>query len=92
MLTRYYTLQEVAEALGRSERQVYRDIYAGRLTAHKVGSHWRISQDDVDAYVNGLTDGDVTSFDTLLASVVEARPRLTDPERMQLVSAIMAVQ
>lgn len=92
MLKRYYNLEQVIKASGRSRRTIYRDIQSGLLVAHKVGGHWRVSEDDFAAYMSDTSDDDTTSFDTLLASVVEVRPQLTDPERMQLVSAIMAAK
>lgn len=89
MLTKYYTLAEVAEMLGRSQRQVYRDIYSGSLHARKVGAQWRVSEEDYEAFVNGASDG-VSSFDALVATLAEARPQLNDAERMRLMSVIMA--
>lgn len=92
MLKNYYSIEDVMSASGRSRRSIYRDIQEGLLKAHKCGGHWRVSEDDFAAYMNDTSDDGMASFDALLASVSEARPRLTDDERMRLMSAIMAVK
>ena len=89
MLTRYYTIQDVAKMLDRSRRSVYRDIDSGKLRARKIGREWRISQEDYDAFVNGEQSTKGASFESLLAAVNEARPQLTTDQRMRLLSAVV---
>lgn len=90
MLTRYYTTGEVATMLGRSRRQIYRDIESGKLHARRVGKQYRISETDYEAYVNDASDS-TSSLETLLAHVSDAGSQLTDTERMALIGAIMSV-
>ena len=87
MLTRYYTLQEVAAAIKRSQRQVYRDIADGRLYAVKVQGQWRVSEDAYNNYVNGAHS---SSIDQLLTSLTIARPSLSDNDIRRLMTAILA--
>ena len=49
----YLTVAEVAEQLRVSNMTVYRLINAGDLPAVRVGRSYRITEDDVDAYLAG---------------------------------------
>ena len=88
MLTRYYTLQEVAAAIKRSQRQVYRDIADGRLYAVKIQGQWRVSEDAYNNYVSGVPNS--SSIDQLLTSLTIARPTLSDNDIRRLMTAILA--
>lgn len=46
-----YTLQEVAQILKVSERTLYRWLKDGKLKAHKVGRHWRVKEEDLNAFL-----------------------------------------
>lgn len=50
-----YTLAEVAEMLNTSVSTVRREIQAGRLTAFRVGTRWRITDAALAAYVEAQT-------------------------------------
>lgn len=47
----FYTIDEVADALGVSEKTVRRRIDDGSLHAHKIGRQWRVSDSDFRSYV-----------------------------------------
>lgn len=46
------TTKEVAEELRVTVVTIKRMIYDGRIKAFKVGSHWRIPQEEVDRITN----------------------------------------
>jgi excisionase family DNA binding protein len=48
---RFLTPAEVAELLRVSAMTVYRLIKSGELRAARIGKSYRISEDDVDAYL-----------------------------------------
>lgn len=48
---RLFSLEEVAERLGVSERTVRRWIKAGDLPAYKPGREYRIKPDDLDEFL-----------------------------------------
>ncbi|MGQ0830844.1 MAG: helix-turn-helix domain-containing protein [Microthrixaceae bacterium] len=48
---RFLTPAEVADQLRVSSMTVYRLIKAGELRAARIGKSYRISEDDVDAYL-----------------------------------------
>lgn len=54
------TTKQVTEILGVRELEtVYRYIHEGKLKAHKIGGngkskrHWRIKEQDLEAFING---------------------------------------
>jgi len=49
--SRFLTPAEVAELLRVSSMTVYRLIKSGDLRAARIGKSYRISEDDVDAYL-----------------------------------------
>lgn len=49
--SRFLTPAEVADLLRVSSMTVYRLIKAGELRAARIGKSYRISEDDVDAYL-----------------------------------------
>jgi excisionase family DNA binding protein len=48
---RFLTVAEVAQFMRVSTMTVYRLIKAGELASVRVGKSYRISEDDVDAYL-----------------------------------------
>jgi excisionase family DNA binding protein len=48
---RFLTVAEVASLLRVSTMTVYRLIKAGDLASVRVGKSYRVSEDDVDAYI-----------------------------------------
>ena len=49
MSEQLYTVQEVADRLRLSYVTIWRWIKSGHLGAVRVGSQWRIREDDIDA-------------------------------------------
>jgi len=47
----FKTVKEIAEELRVNVVTVKRLIYAGKLKAKKVGSRWRISEEDYQKYL-----------------------------------------
>lgn len=47
----FYTVEEVAEALGISARTVRRRVAEGALHVHRIGRSLRISADDFRAFL-----------------------------------------
>lgn len=47
----FYTVGQVADAIGLCEKTIRLEIKAGRLTAHRFGKQLRISEDDFCVYV-----------------------------------------
>lgn len=45
-------VSQVAEALSLSEMTVYRMINAGQLPAYRIGKSFRVSRDDLDAWLS----------------------------------------
>lgn len=52
MIDRLLSPGEVAERLAISERAVYRLLRSAALRSHRIGSLWRISMADLDAYLD----------------------------------------
>ena len=50
-----FTIDEIAERLRVSRDTVRRLIERGELRAMKIGSQWRIAEEDLDAYVRRTT-------------------------------------
>lgn len=48
-----YNLAEVAAILKISERTAYQYIKDGKLKAQKIGTHWKISEGNLKAFLNG---------------------------------------
>lgn len=49
-----YTKKEVAEMLGVTERTVWNYIKAGRLQAVMIGGKWKVSDENLKKFVNGM--------------------------------------
>lgn len=47
-----YTLKEVQEILGVTQRTLYRWIDAGSLKAFKAGRTWRVSEEALQDFIN----------------------------------------
>ena len=52
---RWLTIQEVADELRCDYRTVFNEVHRGNLPASKVGTHWRISRESLDAYMQPVT-------------------------------------
>lgn len=48
-----YTLEEIAELLNVTRRTMYNYIKSGRLKAVKIGSIWRVSEDNLKKFIDG---------------------------------------
>ena len=44
----FYSIAEVAEMSGQSQKTIRRHIAAGKLKADKIGSRYRIAKDNYD--------------------------------------------
>lgn len=54
-----YTLDEVADILKVSRRTLYTYVKEGKLSAVKMGKYWRVSQENLQAFVStGTTVSD----------------------------------
>jgi excisionase family DNA binding protein len=49
----YFTVEEVAERLKVSHMTVYRWIKAGSLGAYKLGGEFRITERDINEFLDG---------------------------------------
>ena len=49
-----YTKKEVAEMLGVTERTVWNYIKVGRLQAVMIGGKWKVSDENLKKFVNGM--------------------------------------
>lgn len=47
----FYSVEEIADMLKVSKRTVYRNMQAGELHAVKIGQNWRISQENLEAFL-----------------------------------------
>lgn len=54
---RYWTPEEIAERLKLSKGTVYGLLRAGELPAIKIGSQWRVSESDLDAFLRRKKSG-----------------------------------
>ena len=48
-----YTLQELAEALEVSYKTMLLYCKSGKLKANKIGGRWKVSQSNLDKFLNG---------------------------------------
>jgi excisionase family DNA binding protein len=51
-MSKVYTVDEVANLLDVSVKTIRRYIYSGKIAAKKIGGQWRITQEQVDDYLN----------------------------------------
>jgi excisionase family DNA binding protein len=48
---KFFTLQEVADALKVNYMTVYRWVRAGKLPAYKFGTEWRVEDSDLREFI-----------------------------------------
>lgn len=60
-----YTVDQVADQLQVSIKTVRRYIYSGKIAANKIGGQWRISQDNIDGYLESISSKTVCCSDSL---------------------------
>lgn len=53
---RTYTLKEVEQILGVTQRTLYNYIKAGQLKAVKMGKYWRIPYKNLEEFINTGTE------------------------------------
>lgn len=51
-----YTTQEVADILSVTQRTVYNYIASGQLKAAKIGRHWRVTEEQLQSFLDSGTD------------------------------------
>jgi excisionase family DNA binding protein len=51
-----YKVDEVAEQLNVSIKTIRRYIYSGKIAANKIGGQWRISQENIDQYLESISN------------------------------------
>ncbi len=47
-----YTLEEIAQLLQVTRRTIYTWVKDGKLKAFKVGRGWRVTREELDAFLN----------------------------------------
>ena len=57
MEEKFYRIREVAEMLKLAKSTVRKYLANGKLTGSKIGRIWRISQDDIDAFIAATHSG-----------------------------------
>lgn len=55
MAIKIYNLHELEEMLQVTQRTLYNYIKAGRLKAVKIGGTWRVTEENLNAFLNGDT-------------------------------------
>lgn len=48
----YYTVEEVADKIGVHTKTIRRYIYSGKLSAKKIAGQWRITEVELNDYLN----------------------------------------
>lgn len=48
-----YTLKETAAILGIAERTLLDYLKKGRIKGQKIGGHWKISENNLQAFIDG---------------------------------------
>ena len=56
-LEQFYSFTAIAQALEVNERTVRRWVDAGELIAHRLGGRRRVSQSDLDSFLNERREG-----------------------------------
>lgn len=51
-MEKIYSLVQVAEYLQASRITLYNYIKSGKLRAFKVGGNWRVTESDLEAFIN----------------------------------------
>lgn len=57
MESKFYTIDQVAEILGMHHKTIRKFIADGALEASKIGKQWRISDKDLNAFMEKDTEG-----------------------------------
>jgi len=55
------TIHDVAQNLNVDERTIRELIRKNELRAIKIGKEWRVTENDLDAYVNGHANFDINN-------------------------------
>lgn len=55
MITKIYTLKQVAELLQVSRQTIYNYIKAGKLRATATGKEYRVTNEQLEAFINENT-------------------------------------
>lgn len=50
-MNNFLTVAEVAEYLKVNQKTIRTKIKSGEITAYKIGDGWRITQDDLNSYI-----------------------------------------
>ncbi len=50
----FWTTEQVANKLQVAEETILRYIRAGKIKGIKIARHWRITESDLQAYIDGL--------------------------------------
>lgn len=51
----FYLVEELADKLRVNKMTIYRWIKAGKLTAIRIGKHYRITKDDFEAFLKRVS-------------------------------------
>lgn len=54
-----FTVDEVAQKLEVSVKTIRRYIYSGKIAANKIGGQWRITQEQIDDYIDSISSSKV---------------------------------
>jgi hypothetical protein len=54
-----WSVEDIAEAIGRSRRQTFHMLQNGRLPARKIGAHWCASRAGLRRHFDSLLAGNV---------------------------------
>lgn len=55
MILKVYTLKQVADLLQVSKQTIYNYITAGKLQATKTGKEYRVTNEQLEAFINANT-------------------------------------
>lgn len=50
----FLTVDDIADKLGLTEMTIYRLIKNGSIPSYKIGSSWRIKQEDFEKFMNDM--------------------------------------
>ncbi|MBN2794821.1 MAG: helix-turn-helix domain-containing protein [Clostridia bacterium] len=64
-MNQIYTVDDVAKLLDVSVKTIRRYIYAGKISANKIGGQWRITQEQVENYLNQSASKTCCSTNTI---------------------------
>lgn len=52
-----YTLDEISELLKTTKRTLYKYLKDGKLPASKIGREWRVTEEQLQAFLDNTTQG-----------------------------------